>query len=224
MRRRDLLTAAIATALTPAARATPKPVVVELFTSQGCSSCPPADTLLGKLAQRPDVIALAWHVDYWDRLGWHDRFSTHQATARQQAYARRLSSEVFTPALVVDGAAMLVGSNEPAVEAAIGAAPPLSVTVTLGGTDAVEIGAGPGPLQALRIVYDPAQTTDVGAGENQGARLSEYHIVRAAELLGAWDGQPRRFTLRPTEAGQGVVVLVQSDDLGILGAADLPPA
>ena len=78
-------------------------VVLELFTSQGCSSCPPADALLGQLAQRPTVIALAWHVDYWDHLGWRDRFASRTATARQQAYARQLGSGVFTPALVVDG-------------------------------------------------------------------------------------------------------------------------
>ena len=80
MRRRDLIAAALASSMVPAARAAPKSVVLELFTSQGCSSCPPADALLGLLARRSDVIALAWHVDYWDRLGWHDRFGSRDAT------------------------------------------------------------------------------------------------------------------------------------------------
>ena len=103
MRRRDLIAAAFATGIAPVARAAQHPVVLELFTSQGCSSCPPADALLGQLAQRPTVIALAWHVDYWDHLGWRDRFASRTATDRQRAYARQLGSGVFTPALVVDG-------------------------------------------------------------------------------------------------------------------------
>jgi hypothetical protein len=121
-RRRDLIAAALASSMVPAARAAPKSVVLELFTSQGCSSCPPADALLGLLARRSDVIALAWHVDYWDRLGWHDRFGSRGATLRQQAYARQLGSDVFTPALVVDGKTVVVGSDRAAVEGAIAAA------------------------------------------------------------------------------------------------------
>jgi hypothetical protein len=93
MRRRDLMFASLAAcAAAPAAGTTPGPVVLELFTSQACSSCPPADALLGKLAQRPEVIALAWHVDYWNHLGWRDQFASRQATERQQAYARQLAS------------------------------------------------------------------------------------------------------------------------------------
>ena len=84
MRRRDLIAAALASSIAPAARAAPKSVVLELFTSQGCSSCPPADALLGQLARRSDVIALAWHVDYWDHLGWRDRFASPTATDRQR--------------------------------------------------------------------------------------------------------------------------------------------
>jgi hypothetical protein len=227
MQRRALFAAALAGGLPRLVNAAVgKPVVLELFTSQGCSSCPPADALLGKLAQRPDVIALAWHVDYWNHLGWRDPYASREATVRQQAYSRQLGFDVFTPALVVDGAKIVVGSEKPAVEAAIAAAGPLAVAVTLSRTEdgmAVEIGAGQGPLHALRVVYDPQQATEVGAGENEGERLREYRIVREVEALGEWDGSAHRFTIRLPGRGQGQVILVQSTDLRVLGAADQPP-
>ena len=176
MRRRDLIAAALASSIAPAARAAPKSVVLELFTSQGCSSCPPADALLGQLARRSDVIALAWHVDYWDHLGWRDRFASPTATDRQRTYARQLGSDVFTPALVVDGQTIVVGSDRAAIEAAIGSAGGLPVGITLSrreGGITVEIAATTGPLRAERIVYDPQQRTDIGAGENDGQRLRD---------------------------------------------------
>ena len=226
MRRRDLLAAAMATTIAPQALAAARTVVLELFTSQGCSSCPPADALLGRLARQPGVIALAWHVDYWDRLGWRDPFASREATARQQAYARRLGNVVFTPALVIDGGNVVVGSDQAAVETAITAAATLSVPVALSRTDqgmAVDIGAGAGPMRALRVVYDPEHATDVRAGENDGARLREYRIVREVESLGEWDGGARRFMARVPGPAQGQVILVQSADLRVQGAADQPP-
>ncbi len=225
MRRRDLIAAAFATGITPVARAAQHPVVLELFTSQGCSSCPPADALLGQLARRPTVIALAWHVDYWDHLGWRDRFASGTATARQRAYARQLGSGVFTPALVVDGTNVVIGSERASVEAAIEAADALPVALALTRSEdavVVELGAAPGPVRALRIVYDPEHATDVAAGENDGEQLREYRIVREVETLADWDGAQRRFTAKPAGGGQGQVILVQSPDLRILGAADLP--
>ncbi len=154
MRRRDLLAATLASGFASAARAAPRSVVIELFTSQGCSSCPPADALLGQLARRPGVIALAWHVDYWDHLGWRDRFASRAATDRQRTYARQLGGGVFTPALVVDGGRVVVGSERGAVEAAIEAARVLPVAVTLSRAgDAVEVGAAsrPGARAAHRL-------------------------------------------------------------------------
>jgi hypothetical protein len=219
MRRRDLMLAACAAS--PAAKATPGPVVLELFTSQACSSCPPADALLGKFAQRPEVIALAWHVDYWHHLGWRDQFASRQATERQQAYARPLEADVFTPALVIDGAAVVVGSDRPAVERAIGAATPLPVTVALTDTG-INVGAGPGRLRAISVQYDPEHATNVASGENEGAHLREYRIARQVDLLGEWHGAPRHFAVAPPGPGQGQVILVETADLRIVGAADRP--
>lgn len=222
MLRRNLLLAGAASLVGSGAHAAANPVVLELFTSQGCSSCPPADALLGMLAQRPGIIALAWHVDYWNCLGWRDQFASKEATARQESYARQLGSEVFTPALVVDGASVVVGSDRPAVERAILATAPFPVAVALnraGQGVIVEIGAGHGPLRALSILYDTQHETDVGAGENQGERLREYRIVRQADILAEWPGSARQFTVSPTGIGQGRVILVQSADLRIVGAA-----
>ena len=225
MKRRHLIAATLAAGIVPTARAAAKPVVIELFTSQGCSSCPPADALLGQLTRRPEVIALAWHVDYWDHLGWRDKFASRTATARQQAYARQLGGGVFTPALVVDGTKVVVGSERAAVEAAIAAAAALPVAVTLSraeDTVAVAIGAASGPVRVQRIVYDPERATEIGAGENDGERLREYHIVREVETLAESDGAARQIIAKPPGPGQGLVIIVQSADLHILGAADLP--
>lgn len=227
MHRRTLLTTAAAAAFAAPARAATKPVVLELFTSQGCSDCPPADAYLGELARRPGVIALAWHIDYWDNLGWRDPFASKLSTERQKAYAGRLEQVVFTPALVINGAAMVIGSQRPSVEAAISNATSLPVSVTLTRTAdglAADIGAAGTPVRALLVGYDPEQATDVRAGENDGARLREYRIVRDAAVLADWDGAPKRLTAPPTPPGRGVALLIQSATLRVLGAADLPPA
>jgi hypothetical protein len=226
MHRRTLLAATVFAGITRTARAARPPAVLELFTSQGCSSCPPADRLLGRLIQRPGVIALAWHVDYWDRLGWRDPFSSRQATARQQAYARNLGTEVFTPALVVGGLRMAVGSDVASVEAAMAIAPVPPLAVELVRTPegfAAEVGRSGQTVSALAAYYLPEHTTQIGAGENGGRQLTEYRIVREVRELGTWDGSVRRFDLPASSPGHGVVVLVQSVKLEVLGAAELPP-
>ncbi len=226
MQRRTLLAAIAALGIAPAARAGNSSVVLELFTSQGCSSCPPADALLGELARRPGVIALAWHVDYWDGLGWHDPFASRLSTERQRAYAARLGTEVFTPGLVVDGSTMLVGSARTEVEAAIATAAPLVAPVAIaGGPDraVAHIGAGPGAATALFVAWDPMHETSVGTGENGGRRLREFRIVRTATVLGTWDGTARDIPLPPIAPGQGAAVLIQAPDLRVLGAAELAP-
>jgi hypothetical protein len=226
MQRRALLAAIAALGIAPGARGAGAPVVLELFTSQGCSSCPPADALLGELARRPGVIALAWHVDYWDALGWHDPYASRLSTDRQRAYATRLGTEVFTPGLVVDGTTMLVGSARAEVEAAIAAASPLGVPVAIAsGPDGAQarIGAASGAVTALFVAWDPMHETSVGAGENGGRRLREFHIVRTASVLGAWDGTARDIPLPAIAPGQGATVLVQAPDLRVVGAAELDP-
>lgn len=229
MQRRSFVASSLAAVcLAPAARAeTAAPVVLELFTSQGCSSCPPADALLGKLSQRPGVIALAWHVDYWNYLGWSDRFAIRQATERQKAYARQLNSELFTPALVVDGANVVVGSQRGAVEGAIRAAAPFPVSMSVSTSAdgiAVETGAALSRLRPVIVSYDPERATDVGAGENRGTQLREFRIVRSVDTLDEWDGSPRDMLIRPAAPGRGLVILLQAPDLRIAGAADVPPA
>jgi hypothetical protein len=221
-----VITAAFGAGVLLPDRSERRPVVLELFTSQGCSSCPPADALLGRLSRRTGVIALAWHVDYWDRLGWRDPFAGKFATERQRRYATAIGAEVFTPALVVNGAAMLVGSERGAIEDAMVKAAPLPVPVTLSRTeDAVNVFVGPAPgrVRAQRIIYDPEHATDVRAGENEGTQLREYRIVRAVETLAEWDVGNRSFRTPSPDPGQGVAIVVQSPELRVLGAADLPP-
>jgi hypothetical protein len=207
-------------------RAVPSEAVLELFTSQGCSSCPPADALLGQLAVEPGIVALAWHVDYWNGLGWHDPYSSPAATARQRHYAEALRDEVYTPAMVVNGARMVVGSDNGAVRTAIGTAGGLPVPVVLRRDTqgwVAEIGAAGQPVNALLATYEPQHATAVGAGENGGRRLMDYRIVRDSRALGTWDGAARRLMLPDVAAGLGVALLVQSVDLKMLGAAELPP-
>jgi hypothetical protein len=228
MRRRSIILAAAAMGLTRSVRAASQPAVLELFTSEGCSSCPPADALLGRLARQPGIIALAWHVDYWNGLGWHDPYSSPLATQRQQSYARQLRDEVYTPALVVNGARMVVGSDASAIHAAIGAAAGnAAVPVALRRTEdglVAETGAADRAITALLVAYDPQRTTPVGAGENGGRHLAEYRIVREATSLGQWDGAPRHLTLPNLAPDRGAVLLLQAADLTVCGAADLPPA
>ncbi|HYZ23186.1 MAG TPA: DUF1223 domain-containing protein [Rhodopila sp.] len=223
MRRRTLVTGAVTLAAGwsgGAAAEAGGPVVLELFTSQGCSSCPPADALLGELSRETGVIALAWHVDYWNNLGWHDPFASRAFTERQRAYARLLGEEVYTPALVVNGARMVVGSDRASVRAAINASGRLPIAAAVarsGGTLTVEIGAFAGSASALVVAYDPIQVTAVGAGENAGRRLRDQRVARA---LWSRPAQPGRFSLSGIDPAQGAVLLVQDDGGRIIGAAD----
>lgn len=208
--------------------AEPRPVVVELFTSQGCSSCPPADAYVGKLSARTDVLALAFHVDYWDGLGWRDRFALAQSTARQNIYARNFGrSSVYTPQLVVDGRNDYVGSDASAIARALtlnrDGAP---VRVSLHGTEVlVELGASPNatPSEVILIAYLRHAVSAVGRGENAGRTLEEFNIVRALHSLGWWKGQVHSFSVAvsslPSDATD-VAVLVQPVGQGpIIGAA-----
>ena len=205
-----------------------RPVVVELFTSEGCSSCPPADAILTDLAgSSRDVLPLAFHVTYWNRLGWRDPYSLQAATDRQSRYAGQLGGGSFTPQLVVDGRKSVVGSDRGDVLASIAqarghdAAAPIDLSRGAAGID-VAIGSGRGHGRVLLIGFDPQHVTPVGRGENRGLTLTESNIVRSIQVLGTWSGSPLRLT--GTIAGADAAVLIQGDDGHILGAARIEGA
>lgn len=202
-----------------------RPVVVELFTSQGCSSCPPADALLRELARRGDVIALGFHISYWDRLGWKDPLSNQASTDRQKAYARRLSGRVYTPQIVVEGTSEAIGSDRGAVFGAMRAARRETVAPISFAADrrSVAIGprtdAGAGKGEVLLVRFAQRRTTNVSAGENAGRVLEDANGVTGVTMLGAWNGSAQRIDIEPPGAGEGVAVLVQAPDGTMLGAA-----
>ncbi len=227
-----LLAAGVAAGVGAAAgRAQDKaPVVVELFTSEGCSSCPPADALLGELAQRPDVVPLAFHVDYWDYIGWKDPYASPANTQRQHDYAAALGLHmVYTPQMVVDGRTDVVGSERGDVEAAIGkaaAGPKLAVSIEKDGAGyRVLIPAGAAPAGGATVwlaLFDREQATRVARGENGGRTLKEYNIVHEWRRLATWDGSALSLPLAmPAKPDQdGCAIIVQSDPVGpVLGAA-----
>jgi len=211
-----------------ATNAQPRPVVVELFTSQGCSSCPPADAYVGKLSTRADVLALSFHVDYWDDLGWRDRFALAESVKRQNLYARNLGrSSVYTPQLVVDGRDDSVGSDGKAVARALSEnrdGVPVGVSVR----DAevlVEIGAQPGvpPSDVMLVAYLRHAVSAIGRGENAGRTLEEFNVVRNLRTLGVWKGQTQSFRVPvaslPSDATDVAVLVQPSGQAPIIGAA-----
>lgn len=187
------------------------PVVVELYTSEGCSSCPPADTLLAELASEDDVIALSFHVDYWDRLGWKDPTSSPDWTARQRRYASTLPSDsLYTPQAVVNGAAHAVGSRESQVRALIRRASGVRAL----GAEATWSAAGVRvrgdlPLGTLAFLVEDARTSEVPRGENAGRTLKHVSVVRA--MTRVTDGAARLETPRDLVASAAHVVLVTHD-------------
>ena len=228
MRSRLVLSLGLIATLLPAAGfAAERPVVVELFTSQGCSSCPPANAYLNELSKgRRDVLALAFHVTYWDRLGWKDPFSMEAATDRQAVYGRRFGDGSYTPEMVVDGAASAVGSDRSQVGSAIDNAKRngrtvAAVSVTRNGDHvAIEVGQGSGSGRILLIGFDHEHTTSIGRGENSGRTLTEANVVRSFRSLGQWSGGTVRLNERFPE-GQDVAVLVEAPDGRIIGAGRL---
>lgn len=215
-----------ATPFAPAA-ALPAPVVVELFTSQGCSSCPPADAAVAAVADRPDVIALSFNVTYWDHLGWKDTFARPEFTRRQEAYARALAQGApYTPEVVVGGRVGGVGASRPALDGLIrrGGAPPLTRVSADAGQIRVAAGVAPRRGAEVWLVrYDPREVqVPVKAGENTGKTLPQRNVVRRLVRLGAWTGPATAFVRPAPEAGLAEVVLVQGRDGGpILGAGRL---
>lgn len=218
------------------------PTVVELFTSQGCSSCPPADAYLGELAKRPDVLALGFHVDYWDYIGWKDPYAMHLATERQRKYDHQfVLPYVYTPQMVVNGVLQGVGANRGEMEALIKRAtaepasrPALAIERDGGGGLVVHIGAGrtAKPATVWLICYDRQSTTAVTRGENGGRTLANYQVVRRFDSLGTWTGDALDLPVGASliegygaAPDRGVAVLVQSEGIGrILAAEALTPS
>lgn len=218
------------------------PVVVELFTSQGCYSCPPAERYLGKLAHRSGVLALEFHVDYWDQLvygsagKWKDRFSSAVHTQRQRSYNQHIRGRgsVYTPQMVIDGRFEAVGSRERSVESAIRrtrsqARHPIAIEFGPGkkGDLSVKLsGKSSSKATIWLVTYRRMEKTEVRSGENKGKSLTSYNIVTDLQELGTWTGKPAQIDIeskKATAEGNGCAVLVQSAGTGpILGAAYCP--
>ncbi|CAK10019.1 DUF1223 domain-containing protein [Rhizobium johnstonii] len=213
---------------------TPKGVV-ELFTSQGCSSCPPADAAFRKLVNQGDVIALAYHVDYWNYLGWADTLSSKENTERQYGYAKTMGrSNVYTPQAIVNGRDHLAGADLNGINSKIdtyssegnGLTVPISAAMR-GDELEIKIGAGQGKANVVMVYFDKEKTIDVEKGENSGQKISYLHSVTNVETVGMWDGKATSLTL-PASVLQrpqleGCAILLQSatadgDPAAILGA------
>lgn len=213
--------------------------VVELFTSQGCSSCPPADELLGKLAKRDDVIALTFPVDYWDYLGWKDTLASPAFSARQRAYARaRRDGQVYTPQMVVDGAYHAVGSHSNAVKQTIlkslaatkNSRVPMKIW-TEGDSIVITAGdAAPGmrvkPATVWLALVKEAETVKIERGENRGETITYYNVVRELTPVGQWNGKAVTIKLPKhhlmSRGSDSCTVLLQQDTAGpVIAAAQM---
>lgn len=213
------------------------PWAVELFTSQGCNSCPPADAYLGILAKRPDIVALSFHIDYWDYIGWKDPFASRATTDRQRAYARVLKQRyVYTPEMVVEGIGHDTGRERAAIERLLAearrradkrATPELSRTADGALTVKLDAFALEGrPADVTLALYDRRHSTPVASGENQGRMIENFNIVRRLEVLSRWDGTAASWTVGDAglQPGLGAAVIVQRADHGpVIGCNKLEP-
>jgi len=209
------------------ARAVERPIVVELFTSEGCSSCPPADALLAQLASRTDMLALSFHVDYWDRLGWKDPYSSHEATARQHHYATLLDlATVYTPQIVVDGKWQAVGSDRADVEQALDYArhslKEIPVALALDhGQAQIRVGPGGAGVTAsvLLIGFDRRHVSAVKRGEKSGRALAHVDVVRGIDEIAHFAGNAGEIEAPIRWNCDRVAVVLQAADGRVLGVA-----
>jgi hypothetical protein len=207
--------------------------VVELFTSQGCSSCPPADALLTSLAERNDVVALAYHVDYWDYIGWEDTFGDKAYSDRQRDYAKSWgSSRIFTPQMVINGGKGVIGSKRHEVQRSIEAAQ-LPLTVGIQQRDGMLSISVPADAQQFDatiwlVTYIDRADVSIDSGDNAGRTVGYTHVVTGRQVLGMWEADTGAHLKLPlaeimTESTSGVAVVVQQErnDLPgpIIGAA-----
>jgi len=215
----------VAALIPAAAAAADRPVVIELFTSQGCSSCPPANAYLNELAKdRRDVLPLAFHVTYWDRLGWKDPFSLEAATDRQDRYGHRFGDGSYTPEIVIDGASSHVGSDRagvgPAIEQAkLRSETAAAVSVAKDGDGLlIEVGGGQGRGRVLLVGFDHDHQTAIHRGENNGRTLEEANVVRSIRTIADWQGAALRLNEKFPE-GEDVAVILEAPDGHIVGAS-----
>jgi hypothetical protein len=200
------------------------PTVVELFQSQGCSSCPPANRQLLAIAGRPEILALTWEVTYWNSLGWKDSFGDHAFTARQYEYARGLGHDgVFTPQVIVNGRADGVGDSAAELAALLRRADRGDAGPAIGlAGDSVSIGAAQGEGEVVLVRYDPRLVrVAIRAGENAGEMLPHRNVVMQLARLAAWNGRAETLALPPpARPGLRTAILVQASPGGpILAAA-----
>lgn len=204
-------------------------VVVELYTSQGCSSCPPADELLAMLASDPRIIPLALHVDYWDYIGWADSFAQPMFTTRQKAYAHAVGSRtIYTPQLIIGGQDRIEGNAPDETKAQLQRhlAAEATVQVTIerqGDSLVIHADAAPsvsGPVQVQLVRYIPEETVDIQRGENAGRSITYHNIVTSWETIGEWSGQDALDLTQTVQGTQPVVVILQTaGPAAILAAA-----
>ena len=209
-------------------RAALGPVVVELYTSQGCSACPAADRLLHELAEHEDVLALSLHVDYWDYIGWEDDFADPAHTKRQKAYAAAAEQRmIYTPQMVVQGTELVVGTRPGAILQAVGAhmGGPGTIVLRVSREDgSVEIEArSPGPIDPPAVVhlvrYAPSRTASITRGENAGHEFEYVNVVSAWETVATWDGAAPLSVTAEAPGDDRVAVLVQEPGPGAILAA-----
>ncbi|MFU8864220.1 MAG: DUF1223 domain-containing protein [Rhodobacterales bacterium] len=214
------------------AAADTKPVLVELFTSQGCSSCPPADAFLHALSARDDVIALALHVDYWDYIGWKDSFAQPAFTKRQKAYAKAGGRRsVYTPQMIIAGQDHVIGTHEEDVGILIrrhtlrDSGVELAVSLGDGGQVSIQAEAPAtltGPVIIYLARYTPHQTVEITRGENAGKTVGYTNVVSEWTTIGEWDPkEPLRMQTKVTGDAPGVVVLQKSNAGAVVAAAYL---
>jgi hypothetical protein len=223
---------ALAIALPVMAKAGDDLVVVELFTSQGCSSCPPADEVLAELATNPGILPLAFHVDYWDYLGWKDELGSAANTDRQRAYAAAWGERmIYTPQAVVNGVDQMVGSNTQAVTSAIMAhmnQPALAeVSVTRAGgkltISGKGLGALEGPIEVLLVRYTPDVSVDILHGENAGSTVRYVNTVTSVTSVGQWNGSGPLAMKANISGNDEAAILLQRANMGQVVAAALVP-
>lgn len=206
-----------------------EPVLVELFTAQGCASCGAADALIKTLADRPNVIGLTWSVDYWDYLGWKDTFARPEFTERQRAYDKRFGlQDVYTPQVIVGGAAQTSGDDTTDIESFVAKAlkqKSVGPKISFLSAGRVAVGAGARPsggAEVWLIRYDPKERdVEIKDGDNRGKTVARYDVVREFVRLGVWRGVAATFKIpTPTEDGLSSLVVVQGTRGGrIVGVA-----